>query len=102
MSDARYTIRTPEAGLYIASWGQVGSTVEFTPSDLGNVRCCITSAEVASQITILKVLIISPPLKKGSEVVATIKGTLSQKYISLRPAVRLPFYLIMGVNVLDS
>ena len=44
MADAKYTIRAPEAGLYIASYGDVGRTVEYTPIDFGNVRCCITSA----------------------------------------------------------
>ncbi|KAF8702335.1 hypothetical protein AX14_014425 [Amanita brunnescens Koide BX004] len=68
MSDARYTIQAPEARLYIASWGEVGSRVGFTPGDHGNV------------------LIISPPLKKGSEVVGTIKGASNNQYISLRPA----------------
>ncbi|KAF8668522.1 hypothetical protein AX14_006153 [Amanita brunnescens Koide BX004] len=67
MADAKYTIRAPEAGLYIASYGDVGRTVEYTPIDFGNV------------------FIISPPLKKGSEVFATIKGTLSRKYLSPHP-----------------
>ncbi|KAF8701186.1 hypothetical protein AX14_000531 [Amanita brunnescens Koide BX004] len=70
MPDAEYTIRAPEAGLYVGSYGDVGDTVPFIPRafDRGNI------------------LIISPPVKKGSEVVATIKGAMSKQYIGLRPA----------------
>ena len=46
MPDAEYTIRAPEAGLYIGSYGDVGDTVPFIPRafDRGNVRYCITSS----------------------------------------------------------